>query len=108
MVKRLFFSSNTNVTMHSKSNSSYRTDESKKSSERGSSENLKTAAPKTKTEQNEKEQSPREDQKSNNEQNQVQKDKVLRHRRKAKLGLLRFISKRGGCGFGLPSIRTVK
>jgi len=98
MVKRLFFSSNTNVTMHSKSNPNYRTDESKKSSERGSSENLKTAAQKTKTEQSKKkEQSQREIKKSNNEQNQVQKeDKVLRHRRKAKLGLLRFISEKEG------------
>ena len=86
MVKRLFFSSHTNVTMHSKSNPNYRTDESKKSSERGRSEILKTAEQKTKTEQSKKK-----------EQNQVQKeDKVLRHRRKAKLGLLRFISEKEG------------
>ena len=44
-----------------------------------------------------KEQNPREIKKSNDEQNQVQKeDKILRHRRKAKLGLLRFVSEKEG------------
>ena len=72
MVKKLFFTSNTNVTMHSHSNVTYRTDESKKSSERGNTETLKTEDQKTKTEQNkEKEQNPRETKKSNDEQNQV-------------------------------------
>ena len=59
---------------------------------------MKTAEQKTKTEQSQKkEQNPKEVKKSNDEQNLVQKeDKVLRHRRKAKLGLLRFISEKEG------------
>ena len=97
MVKKLFFASNTNVTMHSDSNVNYRTDESKQSSERGNTETLETEDQETKTEQNKKkEQNPREAKKSNAEQNQVQEDKVLRHRRKAKLGLLRLISEKEG------------
>ena len=98
MVKRLFFTSNTNVRMHSKSNPNYRTDESRKSSERNNTETLKTTDQKTENEQDKKkEQSPRNTKKPNNKQNQIQKeDKVLRHRRKAKLGLLRFVSEKEG------------
>ena len=98
IIKKLFFASNTNVTMHSDSNVNYRTDESKKSSERGNTETSRTEDQRSNTEQSKKkEQNPSTVQKSKDEQSQVPKeDKVLRHRRKAKLGLLRFISEKEG------------
>jgi len=90
--------------MHSEANMNYRTEKSDKASTKESPETLRTENQKNNTEPNKKkeqsqkkEQNPSAAQKSKNDQSQVEKeDRVLRHRRKAKLGLLRFISEREG------------
>ena len=52
MVKKLFFTSNTNVAMGSESNMNYQTDKSKESSERGTTKTSRTEDQRSNTEQN--------------------------------------------------------
>ena len=91
MVKKLFFASNTNVTMKSTPNENSKTEQSTQST----TTTTETSNPEPL--QSKKEHVTQDEQKVETDSKQEQKeDKVLRHRRRAKLGLLRFVSEREG------------